>query len=103
MQSEYGWTHEYLLWHVTPAQALVWSECIRQRHALQLAEEAELTYVASAAAQGGKKAYQAFRSMVRRLRREAGAVRPVGPEEIARSLGLLEHRPAQSQAEGRAQ
>lgn len=92
MQSEYGWTHEYILWHVTPAQALVWADCIRRRRALRLAEEAELAYIAAAAAQGGKKAFQALRSVVRRLRRDAGAVTSTKPEELARSLGLTDRR-----------
>ena len=95
LQSEYGWTHEYILWRVTPAQALVWAECIRRRRALRLAEEAELIYIAAAAAQGGKKAYQALRSVVRRLRKEAGVEKRVEPEELARSLGLTEHRRTQ--------
>ena len=77
---------------MTPAQALVWAECIRQRHALQLAEEAELTYIASAAAQGGKKAYQAFRSVVRRLRKQAGIAKALEPEQLARALGLTDRR-----------
>jgi hypothetical protein len=51
-----------------------------------------MTYIAAAAAQGGKKAYQALRSVVRRLRKEAGASRPPEPEEIARSLGLTDRR-----------
>jgi hypothetical protein len=59
---------------------------------LRLAEEAELTYIAAAASQGGKKAYQALRSVVRRLRREAGVTRPVEPEEVAQSLGLTDRR-----------
>ncbi len=92
LQSEYGWTHEYILWHVTPAQALVWAERIRCRRALRLAEEAELAYLAAAAAQGGKKAFQALRSAVRRLRREAGVVQRTDPAELARALGLSEHR-----------
>jgi len=92
LQSEYGWTHEYILWHVTPAQALVWAECIRRRRALRLAEEAELAYIAAAASQGGKKAYQALRSAVRRLRKEAGVVKPVEPEDVAQSLGLTDRR-----------
>lgn len=92
LQSEYGWTHEYILWHVTPAQALVWAECIRRRRALRLAEEAELAYIAAAASQGGKKAYQALRSVVRRLRRDAGTVTSTKPEELARSLGLTDRR-----------
>ena len=92
MQSEYGWTHEYILWHVTPAQALVWADCIRRRRALCLAEEAELAYIAAAASQGGKKAYQALRSAVRRLRREAGVDRRAEPEELARSMGLTDRR-----------
>jgi hypothetical protein len=70
----------------------VWAECIRQRHALQIAEEAELTYIAAAAAQGGKKAYQAFRSVVRRLRKQAGIAKAVEPEQLARSLGLSDRR-----------
>jgi len=92
LQSEYGWTHEYILWHVTPAQALVWADCIRRRRALRLAEEAELAYIAAAASQGGKKAYQALRSVVRRLRRDAGTVTSTKPEELARSLGLTDRR-----------
>ena len=92
LQSEYGWTHEYILWHVTPAQALVWAECIRRRRALHLAEEAEMTYIAAAAAQGGKKAYQGLRSAVRRLRSEAGVERRPEPEELARSMGLTDRR-----------
>ena len=70
----------------------MWAECIRQRHALQLAEEAELTYIAAAAAQGGKKSYQAFRSTVRRLRKQAGIAQAVEPEQLARSLGLTDRR-----------
>ena len=92
LQSEYGWTHEYILWHVTPAQALVWADCIRRRRALRLAEEAELAYIAAAASQGGKKAYQALRSAVRRLRREAGLEKRPEPEELARSMGLTDRR-----------
>jgi hypothetical protein len=98
LQSEYGWTHEYILWRVTPAQALVWADCIRRRRALRLAEEAELAYIAAAAAQGGKKAYQALRSVVRRLRKEAGAFKPTEPEEIARSLGLTDRRRSRPEA-----
>jgi hypothetical protein len=97
LQSEYGWTHEYILWHVTPAQALVWADCIRRRRALRLAEDAELAYIAAAATQGGKKAFQALRSAVRRLRREAGVVKPVEPEEVARSLGLTDRRRSKSE------
>jgi hypothetical protein len=70
----------------------VWAECIRRRRALRLAEEAELAYIAAAAAQGGKKAYQALRSVVRRLRRDAGTVTSTKPEELARSLGLTDRR-----------
>ena len=81
-----------MLWHVTPAQALVWAECIRQRRALRMAEELEITYLAAGAAQGGKKAFQALRSAVRRLRREAGVERPPDPEELIRSLGLTDRR-----------
>ena len=92
LQSEYGWTHEYILWHVTPAQALVWAECIRRRRALRLAEEAELAYIAAAASQGGKKAYQALRSAVRRLRRDAGVIKPTKPEDLAMALGLTDRR-----------
>jgi len=92
LQSEYGWTHEYILRHVTPAQALVWAECIRRRRALRLAEDAELTYIAAAASQGGKKAFQALRSAVRRLRREAGLDRRPDPEELARAMGLTDRR-----------
>jgi len=77
---------------VTPGQALVWAECIRRRRALHLAEEAEMTYIAAAAAQGGKKAYQALRSAVRRLRSEAGVERRPEPEELARSMGLTDRR-----------
>ena len=98
LQSEYGWTHDYILWHATPAQALVWAECIRRRRSLRLAEEAELTYIAAAASQGGKKAYQALRSVVRRLRKEAGAFKPTEPEEIARSLGLTDRRRSRPEA-----
>ena len=75
---------------MTPAQALVWADCIRKRRALRLAEEAELTYLSSAAAQGGKKAFQALRSAVRSLRKEAGVIKPVEPEGLARSLGLTD-------------
>ena len=92
LQSEYGWTHDYILWHVTPAQALVWAECIRRRRALRLAEQAELSYLAVAAGQGGKKAFQALRSAVRNLRRDAGVERPPDPEELIRSLGLTDRR-----------
>ncbi len=81
-----------MLWHVTPAQALVWAECIRRRRALRMAEQAELSYLAAAAAQGGKKAFQALRSALRRLRREAGLERPLDPEELIRSLGLTDRR-----------
>jgi len=69
----------------------VWAECIRRR-ALRMAEQAELSYLAAAAAQGGKKAFQALRSAVRRLRREAGVERPLDPEELIRSLGLTDRR-----------
>ena len=98
LQSEYGWTHEYILWHVTPAQALVWAECIRRRRALRLAEEAELAYIAAAASQGGKKAYQALRSVVRRLRKEAGVEKRAEPEDVARSLGLTDRRRSRPKA-----
>jgi len=70
----------------------VWAECIRRRRALRMAEQAELSYLAAAAAQGGKKAFQALRSAVRRLRREAGVERPLDPEELIRSLGLTDRR-----------
>ena len=70
----------------------MWADCIRRRRALCLAEEAELAYIAAAASQGGKKAYQALRSAVRRLRREAGVDRRAEPEELARSMGLTDRR-----------
>ena len=92
MQSEYGWTHEYVLWHVTPAQALVWSDCIRRRRALRMAEEMEISYIAAGAAQGGKKAFGALRSAVRRLRREAGVEKPIDAEQLIESLGLTDRR-----------
>jgi len=57
-----------------------------------LAEDAELAYIAAAAAQGGKKAYQALRSAVRRLRRDAGVIKPTKPEDLARALGLTDRR-----------
>lgn len=81
-----------MLWHVTPAQALVWVECIRRRRALHRADQLDLRYLAGAAAQGGRKAWRALRSAVRRLRREAGVERPMDPEELIRSLGLTDRR-----------
>jgi hypothetical protein len=81
---------------VTPAQALVWADCIRKRRALRLAEEAELAYLSSAAVQGGRKAFHALRSAVRSLRKEAGVIKPVEPEELARSLGLTDRSRSKS-------
>lgn len=81
-----------MLWQVTPAQALVWSDCIRRRRALRMAEEMEITYIAAGAAHGGKKAFQALRSAVRRLRREAGVDRPIDAEQLIESLGLTDRR-----------
>ncbi len=92
MQSEYGWTHTYILWHVTPAQVMVWAECIRRRRAMQMAQDLELRYIAAGAAQGGRKAFAALRSTVKNLRREAGVERPPDPEELIRSLGLTDRR-----------
>jgi len=57
-----------------------------------MAEEMEVTYIAAGAAQGGTKAFQALRSAVRRLRREAGVEKPPDPEELIRSLGLTDRR-----------
>jgi len=57
-----------------------------------MAEEMELMYLAAGAAQGGRKAFQALRSAVRRLRREAAIERPPDPEELIRSLGLTDRR-----------
>lgn len=89
MQSEYGWTHEYILWHVTPAQALVWADRIQRRRALRLAEETELAYLAATAAQAGKKGHKAIRALVRDLRKVGGVKPPpVDAEELAQSLGL---------------
>jgi len=51
-----------------------------------------LIYIAAAASQGGKKAFQALRSAVRGLRREAGLERRPEPEELARSMGLTDRR-----------
>ena len=70
----------------------MWAECIRRRRALRIAEQGELTYMVASAAQGGKKAFLALRSAVRRLRREAGVERPLDPEELIRSLGLTDRR-----------
>lgn len=81
-----------MLWHVTPAQAMVWADCIRRRRALRMAEEMELSYLAAGAAQGGSKAFHALRSAVRRLRREAGVEKPVDAEQLVESLGLTDRR-----------
>ena len=71
--SEYGISSpEEITWHWTPAQALVMAECIRRRRAVRRAEETEFAYVATAAAQGGKKAFSALRSSLKRLHKEAG-------------------------------
>jgi len=71
---------------------MVWADRIRRRRALRMAEEMEVTYIAAGAAQGGNKAFQALRSAVRRLRREAGVEKPPDPEELIRSLGLTDRR-----------
>jgi hypothetical protein len=92
LQSEYGWTHEYVLYHVTPAQVLVWAEAIRRRRSLHLAEELELTYLAVGAAQGGKKGFSALQAATRRLRREGGAEEERDPEQLIRALGLTDRR-----------
>jgi len=92
VQSEYGWTHEYITWHVTPGQVLIWADCIRRRQALHMAEQLELMYLAAAAAQGGKQAFRALRAAVKRLRIEAGVERPPDPEDLIRTLGLTDRR-----------
>ena len=91
--SEYGIAScEEITWKWTPAQAIVMAECIRRRRALERAEETHLLYVATAAAQGGKKAFSALRSSIKRLHNEAGFEKPTDPEGLARSLGLTDRR-----------
>jgi hypothetical protein len=77
------------LWHVTPAQALVWAECIHRRRSLRRAEELEASYLAMGAAQAGGKAFRALQSMVRKLREDESEQ---DPEEIIRALGLTDRR-----------
>ena len=91
--SEYGVpSPEEITWKWTPAQAMVMAECIRRRRALERAEQTHLLYVATAAAQGSKKAFSALRSAIKRLHREAGLGKPADPEGLARSLGLTDRR-----------
>jgi len=92
VQSEYSWTTKYIVWEVTPGQVLVWADRIRRRQALHMAEQLELMYLAAAAAQGGKQAFRALRSTVKRLRIEAGVERPPDPEDMIRTLGLTDRR-----------
>jgi len=53
-----------------------------------MAEQLEMSYVAAAAAQGGRKGLAAVRSMARKLRKAAGLRSRIDPERLAASLGL---------------
>ena len=91
--SEYGIAScEEITWKWTLAQAIMMAECIRRRRALERAEETHLLYVATAAAQGSKKAFSALRSAIKRLHVDAGVGKPTDPEGLARSLGLTDRR-----------
>ena len=91
--SEYGIASvEEITWKWTPAQAIVMAECVRRRRALERAEETHLLYVATAAAQGSKKAFSALRSAIKRLHQEGWFGKPTDPEGLARSLGLRDGR-----------
>jgi hypothetical protein len=59
-----------------------------QRRAARLVEQAHIDYAIAAAAQGGKKAFGAFRSMLRDLMERAGHVEQTDAEELARRMGL---------------
>ena len=98
--SEYGIpSPEEITWKWTPAQAIVMAECVRRRRALERAEETHLLYVATAAAQGSKKAFSALRSAIKRLHVDAGVGKPTDPEGLARSLGLTDRRMAKPPSE----
>ncbi|MFB3880953.1 MAG: hypothetical protein ACE149_06800 [Armatimonadota bacterium] len=88
LQAEYGWTHEYVLRHVTPAQLFVWSECIRRRRAMELASRLELNYTAQAAALGGRVGWRALRSLARSLRQAAGYIEKSGWQRLIEGMGL---------------
>ena len=87
--SEYGiGSPDAITWGWTPAQAIVMAEAIQRRRALDQAAALERAYLATAAAQGGKSAFSVLRSVVRRLRRQAGVPDRAEPEQLAQSLGL---------------
>jgi hypothetical protein len=73
----------------TPAQAVVAMEAIHRRRAARLAEETQAMYVTMAAAQGGKKAFKAYRGLVKGLLRQAGqAPDTTTAEDVAAAMGL---------------
>ena len=61
---------------------------IRRRRALRDAETMEMTYIATAAAFGGREAFRVFRQTVADLRKDGGFRRERNPAAIAKQLGL---------------
>ena len=74
----------------TPAQAIVALHSIQCRRSIWLAEETQLRFVAAAAAQGGKKTFAAYRSVIKTLLREAGHRQRVAADDLVERLGLKE-------------
>jgi len=74
----------------TPAQVVVEIEAIHRRRAARMAEETQAMYVTMAAAQGGKKAFRAYRGLVKGLLRAAGQARETTAEDMASALGLTQ-------------
>ena len=74
----------------TPAELMLMSQAIRRQHSLRDAEQLDLTFVAAAAAQGGKECFRAFQRVGRELRERAGFEQPKGEgiKGLANALGL---------------
>jgi len=69
------------------------AEAIRRRRAARAVERLHLNYIVAAAAQGGKKAFQALKRAARELRKEAGLEkRQTDVESIVQALGLKDLR-----------
>jgi len=89
LQSEYGWTRDYIYHHVTPAEMLAWADAIHKRRLLHDATTIELAYIAFAGAQGGRKAWRAMRRTVKRMRRQAGVREKSNWKRLAEQMGLM--------------
>jgi len=104
VMSEYGWTHEHILHHVTPAELLVWSDQIRKRRARMQSDWLALMVTAEAAVHGGQEAWRHYRKVLRQLLEASGDYRPerINGEELAKRLGLMKHeRPKRNSETGK--